>query len=404
MNSKPMSSADATAFARLVACQPAWTGVVTAAEVLDLPPRTLLHAGPPASPAHALVTPTLHSAAVACVLEGWATTLEQGLELVRAGAIGFAAAQDHRVATPMAAVVSPSMQLLVFTDTGVGAGHAYAPINGGGTGGGPAPRYGRCTQAALDLQRFLNDEVATLLMAAVAEEPLPWLPIVDAALLAGDDLHLKHVAAHARVLGELDARLGERMTGAGAAFMREWPIFHLNFWMAAGRCVLDAAAGVPGSALVTAMGGNGAEFGLKVSGLPSLWFTCTATPPLGRLREPHVLTDCVGAYGDSALVEALGLGAMAHAYCPDMRAFHADYYHADMDELPARLLLGAHPSLHASGAWVGLSARQVVEQGVTPVVELGIVDKAGQAGGLGAGLYRPPLTPFADAVQALSAA
>ena len=389
----------------LVSAQPAWTGVCTAADALELEPRTILHCGPPANPAHALVAPTLNSAAVACVFEGWAGDLEEGLALVRSGDVRFEPAQPRRVATPMAAVVSPSMRLIEMTDLTRPSERAYAPINGGGTGGDPAPRYGRCTPAALAFLRFLNADVADLLDTA-AGEPLAWLPIVDAALVAGDDLHLRHVAAHAELMRCINQRVG-RPVGEGLAggaaheFMGKWPFFHLNFWMAGVRVAMAAAAGVEGSALVTAFGGNGAEFGLQVSGLPGRWFTCPATPPLGAVRAPHTVDSGVGAYGDSALVEAFGLGALAHAYAPEMRTLHGDFYHADLLALPAQLLLREHPGLPLSRARCGLSARRVVEARATPVVELGIVDRAGIDGGLGAGLYRPPIAPFAAACRAL---
>ncbi len=392
--------ADERAVGALVSAHPAWTGMRTAADAVGLEPRTLLHCGPPADPPHALVAPTLNSAAVACVFEGWARDLEEGLALVRSGDIRFEPAQPRRVATPMAAVVSPSMRLLEMTDLTRPSQRAYAPINGGGSGGDPAPRYGRCTPAALEFLRFLNADVAELLDAA-AGEPLAWLPIVDAALVAGDDVHLRHVAAHAELVRCISARVGQRHAGTAAReFVGKWPFFHLNFWMAGVRVAMAAATGVEGSAVVTAFGGNGAEFGLQVSGLPGRWFTCPATPTLGKVRAPHTIESGVGAYGDSALVEAFGLGALAHAYSPEMRALHRDFYHADLLALPAKLLLREHPALPLSRARCGLSARRVVEACATPVIELGIVDRAGIDGGLGAGLYRPPIAPFAAACAA----
>ena len=121
------------------------------------------------------------------------------------------------------------------------------------------------------------------------------------------------------------------------------------------------------------------------------------------MRDPFRIGDGVGAYGDSAVVEAFGLGALAHRYSPDMQALHADFYHDDLLGLPARLLAGAHPRMPRSGALTGLCARTVVNAGVTPVLELGIVDASGEAGGLGAGLYRPPLSVFEQACAALDA-
>lgn len=397
-----LAEADRHAAEALVAVEPAWTGMRTAAETLGLEPHTLLHCGPPA-PAGTLVRPLLNSAAVACVFEGWADDLDEALALVRSGSIRFEPAQDRRVATPMAAVVSPSMRLIEMSDLGGKARRCYAPINGGGHGGSPAPRYGRRAPECVELLGFLNDAVAALLDGACAE-PLPWLPIVDEALVGGDDTHLRHVAAHARLIDTLGARLDASHTGTRAeAFVREWPFFHLNFWMAAVRCALDGAGRVESGSLVTAFGGNGETFGLQVSGLPGRWFTVGATPPIGRLREGFTAADATGAFGDSAVIEAFGLGALAHRYAPHMRELHAGHDHEDLLSLPAKLLAAEHPRLPLSRARAGLVARSVLAHGASPVVELGVVDRRGEAGGLGAGLYRPPIDPFAAACAALDA-
>ena len=154
--------------------------------------------------------------------------------------------------------------------------------------------------------------------------------------------------------------------------------------------------------MVTATGGNGAQFGLQVSGLPGRWFIAPADVPRGDVREPYTMENCTGAYGDSALAEGFGLGAMALSYCPDMKALHSGYYDDTIFMLPEKLLIDAHPGLPASGARAGLSARAVVETGETPVVELGLVEKSGVYGGLGAGLYRPPLASFEAACAALN--
>ena len=399
-----LTEADHRAAEALTAVEPAWTGMRTAADALGLERHTLLHCGPPAIPAHALVQPTLNSAAVACVFEGWADDLDEALALVRSGSIRFEPAQDRRVATPMAAVVSPSMQLIEMSDLDGKAHRCYAPINGGGHGGSPVPRYGRRAPECVEFLRFLNGAVAEFLDDACTE-PLPWLPIIDHALIGGDDTHLRHVAAHARLVDILGARRGAKRAGAEAeAFIHEWPFFHLNFWMAAVRCALNGANGMGSSSIVTALGGNGETFGLQVSGLPGQWFTVEATPPLGKLRGGFVAADTTGAFGDSAVIEAFGLGALAHRYAPQMRELHAGHCHDDLLSLPEMLLATEHPRLPRSRARVGLVVRGVLAHAATPVVELGIVDRNGEAGGLGAGLYRPPLAPFVAACTALDMA
>lgn len=396
-----LTPADQEALDRLFAAQPAWTGVRTAGDAVGLERHVLLHSGPPAESGH--VIPTLNSAAVACVFEGWADDLDAADALIASGAIRFEPAQDRNVATPLAAVVSTSMQVVELSDQNGQGKPAYAPLNGGGTGGAPAARYGRKSAEALVLLRFLNEEVAPAIAPAAAD-PIPWLPIVDAALTRGDDAHLRHLEAHKILIDILQDRLGAGFANSKVgAFAAEWPIFHLNFWMAAARCALSAASGVSGSGLVTATGGNGAQFGLQVSGLPGRWFTAPADVPRGNVRPPHTLDNCTGAYGDSALAEGFGLGAMALSYCPDMQALHEGYYDDSIYTLPEKLLMAPHPGFPESGARAGLSARAVVASGETPVVELGLVEKTGVDGGLGAGLYRPPLAPFEAACAALEA-
>lgn len=397
-----LDAADAEAARRLAAAEPAWTGMRRAGDALGLEGRVLLHAGPPAAGgASGLCAPIRNAAAAACVFEGWAEDLDAADALVAGGGVRFEAAQDRNAATPMAATVSPSMRLIEVSDVAGAARPAFAPINGGGHGGFPAARYGRRAPEAVAHLRWINGAVADALEAAAAE-PLPLLPIVDRALTEGDDAHLRHASAAGQLAEVLRARLGPGFAGGEVeSFIGAWPIFFLAFWMAATRCALDAPRGTAGSSLCTAFGGNGARFGIQVAGLPGRWFTTEATPPLGRLRAPHVPETCVGAIGDSALVEAFGLGAMAQSYCPAMQELHDGFCPPDLHDLPAALLCAVHPGMPASGARVGVSARRVAETGAAPVIELGIVDAAALAGGLGAGIYRPPPALFAEAAAAL---
>ena len=396
-----MNAADTEAMEKLLAVAPAWSRVAIAGEAIGFSGRTLLHCGPPADSPSDLIIPILNTAAVACVYEDWAKTLEDATELIASGEIAFEPAQDRNVAVPMAAVVSPSLKILEFTNLNQPSHRAWAPLNGGGTGADPVPRYGKKSQAALDFLYFLNDQVGPAIMAAPAD-PIPWLPIIDDALTRGDDGHLRHVEAHKILVEILRGRLGKGFAGSDIdGFIEKWPFFHLNYWMAGSKLILSAAAGTDGSAIVTAFGGNGTDFGLQVAGLPGRWFTAPATPPIGTIREPHSLETVAGAFGDSAVAEGLGLGALAHSYSPDMQALHRGFIPDDILDLPDSLLMAVHPGFPKSKARVGLSARAVADLKTTPVLELGIADKAGTDGGLGAGLYRPPIEPFAAVCAAL---
>jgi hypothetical protein len=398
-----MNAADKSAIEKILAVVPAWRGVTSAAKAVNLADYELLHCGPPSDPCNVLVAPILNSAAVACVYEGWAQTLTEADHLIKSGKVKFSPAQDRNIVTPMAAVVSPSMKLTEFVDLNAPNHLAWAPLNGGGTGADPVPRYGYKSQAAIDFLVFLNDEVG-LAVAKVSESaPVEWLPIIDMALTLGDDGHLRHIEAHKILVEVIRERLGANFASkAVEEFIEKWPFLHLNFWMAASKLILSAANGIKGSSIITALGGNGNEFGLQIAGLPGNWFTCPASPPLGKIREPFTTETCVGAFGDSAVAEGLGLGAMAQSYCPDMQSLHSSFTPDDIFELPEKLLMAQHPGMEKSGARVGLSARAIVESNVTPVLELGIADKHGINGGLGAGIYRPPMALFSGVCEALN--
>ena len=57
-----------------------------------------------------------------------------------------------------------------------------------------------------------------------------------------------------------------------------------------------------------------------------------------------------------------------------------------MFEMPAKLLLAKHPAPEKSHALVGLSVKKIIETGNAPIIEMGLVEKTGQHGGIGAGI------------------
>jgi hypothetical protein len=274
----------------------------------------------------------------------------------------------------------------------------HAPLNGGG---GPAPpRLGLRTAEALDHLRWLNGPFAETLADALAED-IPLIPLAAHGLSEGDDCHGRTPAATARLTELLAPRLG---TGGRAAevlaFLEAGPSFFLNLWMAACKCILAAAVGTAGSSLVTAAGANGAAAGLQVAGLPGRWFARPAAPPAGDLGGLPA-TRALGAIGDSAVVDVLGFGAMAMSYAPEQSRALFRFLPVGGLDLPGLLLGAGHPGFQALGLRVGLAARAVVARGRAPVISLGILDRQGTAGRLGAGIFVPPLDPFREAVAAL---
>ena len=44
----------------------------------------------------------------------------------------------------------------------------------------------------------------------------------------------------------------------------------------------------------------------------------------------------------------------------------------------------------------------IIEENVTPIIELGLVERTGKHGGLGAGLYTAPMSIFKDAFETVN--
>lgn len=397
-DTQTLHPADQRALARCLAVEPAWTSLESAATAVGLKPNMMLHAGPPFVQPSEVSKPILHSAAVAAVFEGLATSFEAGLEALRAGEIELHPAQDHGVVTPLAAVVSASMTLQGVRDAAAPGKRSWAPLNGGGHAA--APRLGLCSAEALEHLRWLNGTLAQTLQRCL-NEPVALLPIAVAGVRAGDDCHGLTRAATSMLCAMLVKRLGKTEHATTLErFLHAGPSFFLNLWMAAVKCMMHAAEDTPGASLLTAAGGNGAHTGVQVAGLPGHWLSADAGAPHGDLGG-YPAERALGAVGDSAVLDAMGFGAMAFNYSPKQRENLGSYLPTGALGLPAVLLAGSHPKFGDLDLRVGLCARRVVEHGQPPVVSLGIVDKQGEAGRLGGGIFQPPLYLFEAAVNRL---
>ena len=377
----------------IVAVRPVWRSLRRASEAVGLASTTLLHAGPPFATPGAITKPILNSACVAAVVEGIAADLDAAARAIGRGEIALQPAQDFGVVTPLAAVVSASMWLHEVVDANEPSRRAYTPINGGN---GPAMRLGLCNEDVVAHIRWLNGPFAKALATAHTGD-VDLIDLATEGLSNGDDCHGRTIAATAalvRVLSPAIDGLPE-----AKSFLDQGPSFFLNLWMAACKCMLAAAAG---GSVVTAAGGNGAESGIQVAGAPGRWFTAPADPPVGDLGDTPA-DRALGAIGDSAIVDVAGFGAMAMSYAAAQKEQLGRFMPSDGLELPNLILKRVHPGFGPLDLRVGLRAEDVVSSGRTPVISLGVLDRLGEAGRLGGGIYRMPLSIFEDAMSALRA-
>lgn len=388
------NEADALAFDAIARVRPRLADLRPAGEAIDFPARTVLHAGPPFENAAAVPAPVANSAAAALVFEGWAGDRSDALAMLADGRIRLAPAQDHRCAVPLASVLSPSQQVQVVHDAAGTAGPACAPLNGGS---GPALRLGLPGPEVVAHLRWLNGPFADAIRPA-CRRGIDLLPIADQALADGDDCHGRTQAATALLMQVFALPPGEGPSSEARRFLSASPSFFLNLWMAAVKCMLGAAEGIAGSAFVTAMGGNGVQMGLQLAARPGRWYTAASSPPAGKLEDGVAESDRLPAIGDSALIEAFGLGAMAFAHAPLQLQALGAWLPEPPEALARALLWDAHPAFATSHARCGLSARAVATTRKAPVVALGVLDARGERGRIGGGIWQASVAHFEQAL------
>jgi len=404
-----VAAANATALARLLGARPMLVDVQPAHLVIPALAqrgRLLLHAGPPL-PWSAMCGPMRGAAIGATLFEGWAVDAAAAVALLDAGQVQFAPCHDHGAVGPMAGVVSPSMAVVVVDDVASGK-RAFATLN---EGLGKVLRFGAYDRAVLDRLRWMASTLSPALSRAVkASGPVDLKVLTGQALQMGDECHNRNVAATAlltRLLAPALVRSSDPATaGEVLDFLLANNHFYLNLSMAACKVSLDAADGVDGSTLVTAMARNGVDFGIRVSGTGSEWFTAPSTIPDGLYFAGFGPADANPDLGDSAITETAGIGGFAMAAAPAIVRFvggeasDAVRYTDEMGRITlARNPDFALPALSFAGTPTGIDLRRVVDSGIAPVINTGIAHRVPGVGQIGAGIARAPLACFAAGLR-----
>lgn len=406
MNSE---QANQTAIDRMLAAHPLLKTVARAGDVIPgLDAKRILHAGPPIRWEH--MSGPLRGAVIGALLfERLADSREQAIHLVERGEIAFSPCHHHGTVGPMAGVTSASMQVYVVEDE-VHGRQAFSTLN---EGYGKVLRYGAYAPEVLERLRWMNDEMAPMLRAALAETGgIDLRALLAEALHMGDEGHNRNKAGSLLFLKQLapaiEKTANDRAAAASVlAFLGDNALSVLNPVMAACKLMAEAGAGVEGSTLVTTMARNGTDFGIRVSGLGDAWFTAPAAVPDGLYFPGFTAADANPDIGDSTITETAGIGAFAMAAAPAIVAFIGG---APEEALNATLEMyeitsGEHelltiPALGFRGSPLGIDIRKVVELGVTPRVNTGIAHREAGVGQVGAGLVRPPMAIFEEALVA----
>jgi hypothetical protein len=311
----------------------------------------------------------------------------------------------------MAGIISPSMPLFVVENRTAG-NRAFSNMN---EGLGKVLRFGANNAEVIDRLRRMASVVAPTLQAALVRTgPIELKPLIAQALNMGDEVHNRNAAATGLLFKRIAPALVETdvprdAVAATLGFIADNDHFFLNLSMAACKAMLDAAAGVPGSSLVTVMARNGVNFGVRLSGTGDAWFQAPANPVDGLYFPGYSIADAAADLGDSAITETAGLGGFAMAAAPAIVKFvggsPTDAIHHSLRM--RAITLGTNPGFSipaldfAAGA-AGIDARKVVDRGVLPVINSGIAHRVAGVGQIGAGVTTAPMACFTAAVKALA--
>lgn len=407
-----IEQANQSAVTRMMEARPMLTGVAAARDVIPgMHSHLLLHAGPPI--AWARMSGPLRGAMIGAMLfEQLARTEAEAIALAESGGVQFEPCHEHNSVGPMAGVTSASMLVYVVEnkpDTG-SPNTAYSNLN---EGYGKVLRYGAYSEEVLARLRWMNTVLGPTVGAALARSGgIDLRALIAEALHMGDEGHNRNKAGSLLFLKALAPLIAQVDGAAGSQsevlkFLGDNALSVLNPVMAACKAMTDAAHGVAGSTLVTAMARNGTDFGIRVSGLPGQWFTAPAEIPVGLFFSGFSQADANPDIGDSAITETAGIGGFAMAAAPAIVTFVGgtprDALNATLEMYEITSAEHKHftmPALDFRGTPTGIDIRKVVELGIAPRINTGIAHKNAGVGQVGAGLVRPPMVIFEQALMA----
>jgi hypothetical protein len=403
--------ANQEAVTRMIEARPLLIGMGRAREVIPgMRDNLILHAGPPIT--WPRMSGPLRGAIIgALIFEGKAKNAAEAEALAASGEIAFEPCHHHATVGPMAGVTSSSMMVYIVENQTHG-NRSFSNLN---EGYGKVLRYGAYQEDVQARLRWMNETMAPVLQAAlIASGGIDIRSLLAEALHMGDEGHNRNKAGSILYTKNLAPHVAKAAPNGDIAadilrFLGDNALSVLNPVMAACKAMCDAAHGVQGSTIISTMARNGTDFGIRVSGLGDRWFTAPAQIPDGLYFPGFSNADANPDIGDSTITETAGIGAFAMAAAPAIVSFIGgkpkDAINATLEMY--EITAGEHksftiPSLDFRGAPTGIDIRKVVETGITPRVNTGIAHKNAGVGQVGAGLVRPPMQIFEEALVAFA--
>jgi hypothetical protein len=406
-----INKANQEATERMMEAHPVVVGMGKAGEVIPgMRENLLLHAGPPITWERAS-GPMRGAITGALIFEGKATDEAEAQVLLESGEIELEPCHHHQAVGPMAGVICPSMSVYILENKTHG-NMSYSNLN---EGYGKVLRYGAYSEEVLDRLRWMEEVMAPVLGKAIElSGGIDMRALLGESLHMGDEGHNRNKAGSVLFTKNLAPYIVKATDDADVASeiiraLGDNALSVLNPVMAACKGMVDTAKEIEGSTIVSVMARNGTDFGIRVSGLGEQWFTAPVAIPQGLYFPGFTAEDASGDIGDSTITETAGIGGFAMASAPAIVTFVSG---TPQDALNATLEMyeicfTEHkyftiPPLDFRGTPTGIDIRKVVETGITPRVNTGIAHKDAGVGQVGAGLVRPPMEMFTEALVAFA--
>src|SRR5699024_6380871 len=401
--------ANKEAINRLLKAQPTIVGIGKAGD--DIPgmtKSTILHAGPPIT-WDKMSGPLKGAVIGGLIYEGLASNEEEAIKLVESGEIIFDSCHHYNAVGPMAGVTTYSMPVWIIENKAYG-NYAYCTLN---EGLGKVLRYGAYNEEVISRLKWMEE-----ILGPVLKETLKLTGEIDLktmiaqVLQMGDEGHNRNKAGTSLLIRELAPYLiktnfSTEDKAQVLKFIHSNDHFFLNLTMPACKCSLDPLENIKYSTIVYTMARNGTEFGIRVSGIGNRWFTAPAEIIDGLYFPGYSKEDANPDIGDSVITETTGIGGFAMASAIPIVQFvggkpeDAINYSKDMYEITeTENDTYKIPVLDFIGTPTGIDIRKVVETGILPIINTGIAHKEPGIGQVGAGLVRPPMKCFEDALKA----
>lgn len=399
---------------RLHAADPVLVGIERAGDELPgMTPETVLTSGPPLDwseyeqgQANAIIGGAL--------FEGLADSREEAIEKLETDEITVASCHDYGCVGSIAGVHTASMPVFVVKDQASGRlgrchfyeGHSRHRLN-----------YGSYNDTVVEQLTFIDEVVAPVFDRAIdLAGGVKLRPIIQRALCMNDDMHSRNDASTALLAQELfpallelarTGNLPDTKIDRTLDYLRENQYVFLRPAMAASKAMADAAHEVDGSTVVTAMSFNCSEFAIRVGGLGDQWFRAPMPMIDGKYFEGFSESDVEYMGGDSVVNATVGLGGLAQAAAFPLIEYQggSPQQMVERNEQMYQITLDQHPHYEIPyfqfrGVPTGIDVRKVVDEGITPVMNMGI--PGSQGGQIGAGCLEAPMACFEAAYAQLA--